>query len=177
MSNSLAALRGDLRRLANPEKGKFLQGFFKTGPGEYAEGDIFLGIVVPETRKVARKYKTLPLPQTKELLQSEIHEERLCALLIMVNRFEAVPEEREEIFRCYLANTRWINNWDLVDLSAPSIVGAWLWERDHAPLHRLARSGDLWERRIAILSTFYFIRQGAFTDTLAIAESAAWRQT
>jgi 3-methyladenine DNA glycosylase AlkD len=160
-----------LTALANPAKAKVLQRFFKTGPGEYAEGDRFHGVVVPQQRQVAREFKTLPIVQCRRLLRSPMHEERLVALFILIHQFERGDEPaRGEIYQLYLAHTRFINNWDLVDLSAPRIVGAWLWTKNRAPLYRLAQSRSLWERRIGVLATHHFIRQNQFADTLALAE-------
>ncbi len=172
MGKALDALKSDLRAHASPAKAAVLQRFFKTGKGEYAEGDVFLGVVVPDTRKVVRTHKDLPLEDVAALLKSPIHEERLCALLIIVHQFEhgsdAVKKER---FDFYLRNTGVINNWDLVDVSAPKVVGAWLRERDKGILYKLARSRNLWERRITILSTIEFIRHRDFADALKISES------
>ncbi|MBN1268050.1 MAG: DNA alkylation repair protein [Kiritimatiellae bacterium] len=159
-----------LRRLGSPKKAAFLQTFFKTGPGEYGAGDIFLGVTVPDARKLAREHLDLPLPSLLRLLRSPVHEERLVALLILVERFRKGDEaERKRIYDLYLGNTHYINNWDLVDLSVEYIVGPWLFSRSRKPLYRLARSRSLWERRIAIVATYDFIRQGQFDDTLCIA--------
>ena len=160
-----------LRRLGNKERAEVSRRYFKTGPGEYGEGDIFLGIPVPELRKLAKTYRHLTLKDTTKLLQSPIHEERLLALLILIHIFPAGDESiKREIFDLYLNNTRYINNWDLVDTSAQYIAGAFLFHKDKKVLYRLAKSEDLWERRIAIMSTFHFIRQNAFSETLKIAE-------
>jgi 3-methyladenine DNA glycosylase AlkD len=146
-------------------------GFFKTGPGQYGEGDRFLGVMVPQTRQVAREFRELPLAEVEELLRSSWHEERLCALLLLVHRFERGDDAaRREVYDLYLANTAHIDSWDLVDLSAPRIVGGWLQGRSRAPLYRLARSKRLWERRIAILATATFIARADFTDALALSE-------
>lgn len=167
---NLLNLRRELRIHANPQKAKLLQGFFKTGKGEYAEGDVFMGVMVPDTRKVAVKYKDLPLKDIEALLSSEIHEERLCALLILVYRFEKHPRERKEIFDFYLKNTKHINNWDLVDLSSHKIVGKWLLDKNRNVLYELAKSESLWERRISVISTFAFIANKNFNDSLRLAE-------
>ena len=160
-----------LRRLGNKERAEVSRRYFKTGPGEYGEGDIFLGIPVPELRKLAKTYRHLALKDTTKLLQSPIHEERLLALLILIHIFPAGDESiKKEIFDLYLNNTRYINNWDLVDASAQYIAGAFLVHKNKKVLYRLAKSEDLWERRIAIMSTFHFIRQNAFSETLKIAE-------
>jgi 3-methyladenine DNA glycosylase AlkD len=149
----------------------FLQRFFKTGPGQYGAGDKFLGLRVPDLRRFARDYRELDHAHTLEMLASEWHEERLLALLMMVEQYRRgdVPT-REEIHLSYLAHTRYINNWDLVDASASQIVGQHLNAGKVAPLERLARSDDLWERRIAIVSTFHFIKGGEFRPTLRIAQ-------
>ena len=158
-----------LKALGNKTAAKHAQGFFKTGPGQYGEGDIFLGIKVPILRTVAKEHCDITLNDAVELLQSPLHEVRLLALFIMVLQYER-GENETAIYRAYLANTHRINNWDLVDGSAADIVGAHLFERDRKPLYRLAKSKSLWERRIAIIATFYFIRRNQFDDTLAIAD-------
>jgi 3-methyladenine DNA glycosylase AlkD len=164
-------IQARLRSLGNSEAAAFAAGFFKTGPGQYGEGDVFLGIRVPVLRRVAREYRGLALDQIIELLRSAVHEERLLALLILVWRAaQAEDAAKKEIFDLYLAHTRFINNWDLVDSSAPTIVGGHLAERSHKPLYRLAASRCIWERRISIIATLYFIRQGQYDDTLRIAE-------
>ncbi len=145
--------------------------FFKCGPGEYGEGDAFLGVMVPPLRALSKKYKSIELAEAVALLQSKWHEVRLLALMILVHQYERGDEpEREAIYRAYLANTNRINNWDLVDVSAHKIVGAHLRERDRAPLLALAKSESLWARRIAIIATLDFIRHDDFRDTLRIAE-------
>ncbi len=164
------SLIDEINSHANPEKAKILQRFFKTGKGEYGEGDIFLGIVVPESRKIAIQFKDLPLEEVESLLKSKIHEERLIALLLLVHNYEKHLERRQEIFNFYLKNTKNINNWDLVDLSAPNIVGNYLLDKDRKILYKLANSNHLWEKRIAIISTFVFIRKNQFSDSLKIAE-------
>ena len=160
----------ELAKLADPEKAKVLRGFFKTGPGQYGEGDVFRGIKVPVLRQIVKKHPGLPLADAERLLHAGHHEDRLLGLLFLIAEFEkGGPEIRRQIYQLYLANTRFINNWDLVDVSAPNVVGAYLFDRSRAPLRRLARSGLLWERRIAIVATFYFIRRNQFDDTLEIA--------
>jgi 3-methyladenine DNA glycosylase AlkD len=160
-----------LAELANAEDGIFLQRFFKTGPGQYGEGDLFRGIRVPPLRRLAAAFRGLSLEQAALLLSSSYHEDRLLALLILVGKFKRGDDgERHGIYRLYLENTRFINNWDLVDASAEHIVGGYLRERDREPLRLLARSADLWERRIAIMATFHFIRRGGFDATLEIGE-------
>lgn len=160
-----------LRKLVNPEKAKHLSRFFKTGKGEYGEGDKFIGITVPVMRAYARKYAEASYEELEELLDSSYHEERLLALTILTAQFERGSEaEKKRIFNFYLAHTKSINNWDLVDLSAYKIVGAYLLARPRAVLYRLAKSKNLWERRIAIISTFAFIRCGECEDALKLAE-------
>lgn len=166
----LQALQTALRAAAQPAGAAFAQRFFKTGPGEYGEGDVFLGVRVPAVRTLAKQGDALRLPAVLRILQSRFHEERLLALLLLVRRFERGDEAtRREIFELYLRETRRINNWDLVDVSAPNIVGAWLRDRPRGILRELARSASLWERRIAIVATLAFIRAGDFADTLAIS--------
>lgn len=159
-----------LRKLADPVRADHSRRFFKTGAGEYGAGDIFLGIRVPLIRGQARLFQELPLRQAQALLKSRYHEERLCALLILVQKFsEGDAEQKARIFRLYLSNTRYINNWDLVDSSAPQIVGAYLLKKNKRPVYMLSESGNLWERRIAIIASFTFIRSGRFRDAINIA--------
>jgi 3-methyladenine DNA glycosylase AlkD len=168
----LPQLKADLKSLANPEKAKILSGFFKAGKGQYGEGDVFLGVMVPQQRLIAKKYSSLTLKDIKTLLSNKIHEYRMVALFILVNQFREADEAgKKQIAGFYLDNTRRINNWDLVDLSAPYILGEHLAENDTAILYRLAASDDLWKRRIAIIATFAFIRRNKFGDTLRIAEA------
>ena len=141
--------------------------FFKTGPGEYGEGDKFWGLTVPQVRIVAKKYKDIPLNEILLLLQNEVHEVRLCAVLMLVARYK---KDEENVYKFYLDNTRYINNWDLVDASAWCIVGHYLFNRPRKILYVLARSKNVWERRIAIIATFYFIKQAESKDALKIAE-------
>jgi 3-methyladenine DNA glycosylase AlkD len=160
-----------LRGLADPAVAAGAARFFKTGPGEYGEGDVFIGIKSPTLKAVAKEFKGLPLAEVECLLHSEIHEDRTLALAILVGQFTKGDDAiRKAIFDLYLANTRHINNWDLVDLSAPQIVGGYLENRSRKPLERLAKSASLWERRISIVATHWFIRHGDFADTLRIAE-------
>ena len=160
-----------LREIADPVIAEHSQRFFKTGPGEYGEGDKFLGIRVPNIREVAKRFKELSLDETEQLLQSKYHEERLCALIILSNRSKkADPEEQKVIFDLYLQNTKFVNKWYLVDTSAEDIVGSYLIDKDRSILYELAKSHDLWERRIAIMSTFHFIKNDDFDDALALAE-------
>lgn len=165
-----ADLRRAVRDLADPATAAFLQRYFKTGAGEYGEGDRFLGIRVPSLRRLAREYRSLPLADALALLESLWHEERLLALLILVEQFRRGSlVEREAIYLAYLAHTRHINNWDLVDTSAEHIVGAHLDPADLTVLKRLARSASVWERRIAIMSTFHLTRAGILAPALEIA--------
>ncbi len=160
-----------LRDKADKERAEHSERFFKTGKGEYGEGDKFLGLRVPEQRKIARSHKQLPLEEVEKLLQSEYHEERLTALIILTYKFEGSdPQLQEDIFECYMDNLESVNNWDLVDLSAPKIVGPYLEHRDRNILYDLAKSENLWERRIAMISCLYFIKQGDFKDSLNIAQ-------
>lgn len=158
-----------LQKLASPEVAATSARFFKTGPGEYGEGDQFIGVRVPAVRKVAREFKDLSFLELEILLKSPMHEERLLALLILVLRVDrATTEQRQEIFEFYMANRGQVNNWDLVDSSAPAIVGGYYRDRSRKPLQKLARSSSLWERRIAIIATQHFIRLNDHADTLAL---------
>lgn len=160
----------DLSQLRDPVQAKKLARFFKTGKGQYGDGDVFLGIPVPDQRKVAKRYADLPLPDLQALLNSGIHEHRFTALLILVAQYaRADPSGKAAIVRFYLANTDRVNNWDLVDLSAPRILGVYLVDTERAILNTLASSPSVWERRIAILSTFAFIRHDEFDDALRLA--------
>ncbi|OIO23382.1 MAG: DNA alkylation repair protein [Ignavibacteria bacterium CG1_02_37_35] len=168
---SLAELQNVTKQKANKQRAEILQRFFKTGPGEYGEGDVFYGIKVPVQRTVAHQFQHLPLNDLQILLKSKVHEERLIALLILVLKFKYADEiVREKLFKFYLKNSERINNWDLVDLSADKIVGAFLIDKDKSLLFKLAKSSNLWERRIAMLSTYCFIKNGVFEVTLQIAE-------
>jgi 3-methyladenine DNA glycosylase AlkD len=169
----LDALKRDMRALADPAKAKIFAGFFKTGKGQYGEGDIFLGIMTPGQRAIAKKYNALDLESIGELLAGKIHEHRAVALSILTAQYEkASPEAQTAIFDFYLAHALGINNWDLVDLSAPRIVGDYILRhpRRKNVMYKLARSKNLWERRIAILATLAFIRAGQFEHTFALAE-------
>ena len=167
---SLREIKKKLRMLGDKKRARVLQRFFKTGPGEYGEGDTFLGIRVPMLRKLAREYHDMPLAITRQMLKSPYHEERLLGLLILVRKYARSDEAgKERIYRLYLNNRCSINNWDLVDVTAEHIVGAYLMNREKTPLYRLARSRNLWERRIAILATFHAIKQDRFADTLHIS--------
>lgn len=164
-------LRKQLQKLANPEMARHSRRFFKTAPGEYGEGDEFLGIRVPDQRRIAKQFKSLPLPEVQKLLQSHYHEERLTALFILELQFAKSDDSGQKtICDFYLKNIRYVNNWDLVDSSAYKIMGVYLFDKPRDILFELAASDDLWERRIAIISTFHFIRQGDLDDTFRIAE-------
>lgn len=162
-------IKQELKKLENKQTAKILQGFFKTGKGEYGEGDIFLGIKVPEQRKVAKKYNNLELDEIQELLNSNIHEHRLTALLILIDKYQK-SDEKGRIFNLYLNNTKNINNWDLIDLSSPKIIGDFLLDKDRDVLYRLAKSKNLWEKRISIIATSTFIKNNDFEDTLKISK-------
>lgn len=162
-------VRKDLRAHADSKKAKLLAGFFKTGKGEYGEGDIFLGVMVPATRDVVKKYRDIKLSEALKLLYSRIHEERLAAVLILVYKYGS-SKDKEKIAEIYLKNARYVNSWDLVDLSAPRILGSYFLNRSRKPLYKLAASKNLWERRISILSTLGFIVKGEYEDTFRIAE-------
>ncbi len=167
---TIQKIKERLKQLANKEKAEVLQRFFKTGPGEYGEGDVFLGIKVPDLRKVAKDFQDISTEDVIVLLESAIHEERLLALLVLVRKYVKGNETaKKRIYRLYLKKTKFINSWDLVDGSAHHIVGDYLMDKNKAPLYRLAKSEDLWERRIAMLATFYFIKHGKYEETLKIA--------
>ena len=171
----LEKLRKEMQKNANSEKAEILQGFFKTGVGQYGEGDVFLGIVVPMQRKIAKQFwKAVSLEDIQELLNSEIHEERLIGILILIEKYKIADDaEKKKIFDFYLnaAGNGRINNWDLVDLSAPNIVGDFLADKeDRKVLYDLARGENLWEKRIAIIACFAFIRKQDFKDALKISE-------
>jgi 3-methyladenine DNA glycosylase AlkD len=168
---SLSELKCNLRKSSNKLQAKILQKFFKTGAGEYAQGDIFLGVRVPVLRNLAKRYQGLEFNETLELLKSPIHEERLLSLLILILKYlKAGSAEQERICKAYLKHSRYINNWDLVDVSAQHIVGHFLTGKNKGILYKLADSDSLWERRIAVLSTFHFIKNNDFRDTLKIAK-------
>ena len=161
----------ELVALRDPKRAEVSLRFFKTGAGEYGEGDDFLGISVPALRKLSRELRDTPLEELVTLLRSKYHEARLLALLGMVEQYKRGRAElREKVYRAYVNNTRWVNNWDLVDTSAEHIVGAHLWTRDRTVLRELGSSNSIWERRIGILATFHFIRKGEYGDTLELAE-------
>jgi len=158
-----------LKKLGNPEHAAISQKFFKTGPGEYGEGDVFIGIRVPVLRKLVMEFKDLPASEVEILLRSPIHEERLLAILLFVRIFKNGDDDvKKDIYDLYLKSTEFINNWDLVDASAEHIVGAYLLDKDKAPLYRLAQSKALWERRISIMATFHFLKHHEFSETIKI---------
>lgn len=160
-----------LKALATPDRAKNAAWFFKTGPGQYAEGDQFLGVTVPETRKIAKHFKNLSLFELKTLVTSPLHEERLGALLILIEQFEKADEKaQKDIVDFVLAHKKHINNWDLVDGAAPAIIGPYFWKRDRQLLIDFAQSQNLWERRIAMIACLYFIRQKESDFALHIAE-------
>ena len=165
-------VKTELSKLSDPEHAMKLQGFFKTDKGEYGEGDIFLGVRVPDQRRIAKKYKNIPLTSVIELLQSGIHEHRLTALFILTEQFNKGDEEtRQRIVNLYLSNAAYVNNWDLVDSSAHKILGEWLVDKPRGVLYEMAESDSLWERRISVISTFAFINRGDLADALALARA------
>ncbi|HEY6120060.1 MAG TPA: DNA alkylation repair protein [Pyrinomonadaceae bacterium] len=167
----LASVKTDLNRLSNAQAAVFLQRFFKTQPGEYGHGDVFRGIRVPVLRSLAKAHQALSVREAQELLKSKFHEDRLLALLILIRHYSKGDDAKKaRVYTLYLRHTKFINNWDLVDASAEHIVGPFLWQKDCAELRRLAVSQSLWERRIAIMATFHFIKQGEFRETLSLAK-------
>ena len=170
MSNAKQIL-SRLKQLASPTIAVHSRRYFKTGKGEYGEGDRFLGIRVPSLRAEVKQQLDLPLAETLKLLSSKWHEVRLFALLMLVDKFNKGNDElRSEIFRHYMQHMEHINNWDLIDLSAPNIVGAWLADKDKSVLYELATSDNLWHRRVAVMATFFSIKKDDYNDALAIAE-------
>lgn len=164
----LNQIKQSLRKVAEPDRVPILSSFFKTGKGQYGEGDKFLGITVPNTRKVAKQYQDADFTTIQKLLYSKIHEERLCALLILVHQFQK-GNKQEQIVDFYLKHAKQVNNWDLVDLTSEKILGAWLFNKNKDVLYKLMKSNNLWEQRISIIATFYFIKNNKFDDTLKIA--------
>jgi 3-methyladenine DNA glycosylase AlkD len=170
MPDDAKTIQKKLSNLADPQTAAVSLKFFKTGPGEYGAGDQFRGIRVPELRKLAKEYRNLPLVEVERLLHSSFHEDRVLALLILVGlHAKADNAGQAAIYEFYLSNTEFISNWDLVDCSASGIVGAFLSDKSRRPLQQLARSKSLWERRIAVIATFHFIKAGDFSETLRIA--------
>jgi 3-methyladenine DNA glycosylase AlkD len=160
----------ELKKFSNPKKAKISAWFFKTDKGQYGEGDVFWGITVPEQRKIAKKHLDLSLPEILKLLKNKVHECRLTALIILVGKYKKTTDnEKEKIAKFYLKNTKRVNNWDLVDTSA-YILGDFLSKRKRNLLYKLAKSKNLWERRISIVSTYSFIRKGEYSDTLKISK-------
>lgn len=168
---SVVRLKRELRALASSERAAGLAWYFKTKPGEYGEGDKFIGVTMPQLRQLIKSYRDLSFDEIEVLLKSKIHEERMAALLILVAQYQRGDDYRaQEIYNFYLSHTSYINNWDLVDVSAAKIVGAYLAERNKDVLIVLARSSSMWERRVAIIATFYFIKAGSPEWTLHLAE-------
>jgi len=164
-------LISELKKFENKEKAKTLKKFFKTNAGEYGEGDIFLGISVPQQREIAKKYSGMSLPKIQKLLDSKIHEHRLIALLILMNKFKKADERTQgDIFNFYVKNSEKINNWDLVDISSPHIVGKFLFNKKKDILYEFAQSNNLWKKRISVVSCCYFIKQEEYNDALRIFE-------
>lgn len=172
-SESVQAIEQDLDRVADPVRAQHSQRFFKTGKGEYGEGDIFLGVKVPDQRIIARRYRDLALPEIKNLLNSKIHEHRLTALFILVAQYKRAQTEgsRHTLATFYLKHRAGVNNWDLVDSSAPYILGEYFLARDRQPIYELVQSENMWDRRIAVLTTFWFIKEGDFKDSFRFAEA------
>jgi 3-methyladenine DNA glycosylase AlkD len=171
MIPTVAEAQKALRALADPKRVPDLMRFFKTGPGQYAEGDQFIGIAVPDTRRLVKQFAGVPLQSVPVLIKSRIHEERLLGLLLLVRAYQRGDDElRPRIYEMYVRHFDWINNWDLVDVTAEHITGAHLWGRDRSPLYEWAKSSHLWTRRIAIMSTFHFIKQREYEETLRLAE-------
>jgi len=169
----LQELKRDLRKHKDSECAKIMQGYFKTGPGEYGEGDIFLGLKVGKIRSIAKKYKDASFLTMKELLASKIHEQRVVAVIILIYKFEKADlKEKNKVYKFYLKNISGINNWDLVDISCHKIIGAYLSITDSSReiLYKFAKSNNLWKKRISIITTFYFIRKSDFKDSLKIAK-------
>jgi 3-methyladenine DNA glycosylase AlkD len=160
-------VKQELRKYSSKEDAAILQRFFKTGPGEYGEGDIFIGVKVPPIRKTADKYSGISTPVLRKLIKSPVHEERLLSLIILTKQFKKADETgRKEIIDFYLDNRKYINNWDLVDLSAPYIIGPYFYDKDRRILYDLVKNGSMWDKRIAVLASFYFIKQKDYTTSL-----------
>jgi 3-methyladenine DNA glycosylase AlkD len=168
---TLKVLRTELNTLSDPSIAAISKRFFKTGSGQYGEGDIFIGVRVPVLRKLAKQYRSISITSALELLRAPVHEERLLGLFLLIHHYRSGdPDCREVIYNHYLKHSEYINNWDLVDASAEHIVGHFLIEKDKGPLFLLAQSDALWERRIAILATFCYIKRGRFDETLLISD-------
>ncbi len=163
-------VKRELDKHESPEDAVFLQRFFKTNEGQYGAGDIFIGLRVPLTRKLSKQFKALPLNEIEKLLESPVHEHRLCALIIMTEQSKRGNEsDRKRLYDLYLRRTDRVNNWDLVDTSCRDVVGGYLMDKSRDVLYVLATSKDLWERRIAIVTTWQFIREGQFDDTIKLS--------
>ncbi|MCK5241763.1 DNA alkylation repair protein [bacterium] len=171
MGRHLNILRQELKRRAKPKKAIVLRGFFKTGAGQYAEKDIFIGVPVPELRLLVKQHLHLSLPETELLIQSKIHEERLLGLLLLVAWFQnGDAQTQKQIFECYVRNLATINNWDLIDLTTDRIIGEYLHQRNKKPIYTWVKSKNLWKRRVAMLATYNYIKKGEFIDALKIAD-------
>lgn len=175
MAQTAKQVQDELQKHVKPEKAKFFPRFFRTGKGEYGEGDRFIGVIVPDQRKIAKGFRELPLSEVKKLLHSPIHEHRLTSLFILVDQFQASKKDfdrKKEIYDFYIKNMEGVNNWDLVDSSAHRIIGAYLYDTDEKRdiLYKLARSKDLWEKRIAMIATAWFISKNDFDDAIKIAD-------
>ncbi len=171
MVKNAKSLKKVIKEKQNPQKALVLQSFFKTGKGQYAEGDIFYGLTVPESRILTKQFLDILFEEIPELLYSKIHEERLIALFLLIEKFQKGDEkQKKKVVDFYLASTAWINNWDLVDTSAYKILGEYLLDKETKVLTRLAKSQDLWEKRIGIVATFAFIRKGRFDETFRLAK-------
>ncbi len=165
------AVQIDFRKLANDKKAVILRRFFKTGPGQYGEGDVFLGITVPVIRNFAQNHYGLPFADIEKVLRSPFHEERMLASIILIEKYKTASDsEQKKIFNLYLSNLKYLNNWDLIDLSAPKIIGAYLEKKPKDILLALAVSANMWERRIAIVSTFHYIKANSFDMTFKITD-------
>jgi len=170
--NSAEDLRSALRKFSDKERAKISSRFFKTGKGEYGDGDIFIGVTVPDVRKASRNFIQLSLPEIEKLLESKIHEDRLAGLLILVERFGRLPEERKNIFNFYYSRLESANNWDLIDVSADKIIGEWFADKsERTLLYKLAQSKNIWRRRAAMVGTYAFIKRGDLDDAFKIAEA------
>lgn len=168
---TLANFRNEMKSLYNSERAEHSKRFFKTGKGEYGEGDVFYGLSVPEERKIAREYLDLSLDDIEGLLHSVVHEERTIALMILVYKNKKADDSlKKTIYELYIRNTDWINNWDLVDVTAPDIIGNYLLDKDRSVLYNFAKSDHLWKKRISIIATLTFIKNNDFKDTLKICE-------
>lgn len=165
-------IQKELRRNSNRKDAVVLLRFFKTGEGEYGDGDRFIGVRMPKIRQIAKKHLSVSLAELSDLIQSPVHEDRMCALVILSEKQkrEKEPKFQTENYRFYLKNLKFVNNWDLVDISCSWVVGFYLFEKDRKPLYRLARKKSLWARRVAVVSTHYFIRKGDLSDALKICE-------